>query len=206
MSFLTFGQSICTCFTRAINEDLPCIYEPATMRILLISTICLSLSIICSCKKASEVQPESIVPQATQTGSGLVYFKMDGKDYPGTYTAIAAQEEFIGGHTRMWISMKSLQRAHTKSIVLDCDSLTGIGTYRIGVKRGEFGVSVVDKSRSCDYFDLQQISNCSGWVKVTRADPKKRICSGTFELKTWPVTGLCDTIQISHGVFDLSEI
>jgi hypothetical protein len=175
------------------------------MRILLLPAL-LFLAILCaSCKKASEVQPESIVPLATQTGSGLVYFKMDGKDFPGTYTANAAQEEFLG-HTRMWIGMKSNQRAHTKSIVLDCDSLTGIGVYQIGVKRGDFGVSVVDKSRPCDYFDLQKIKNCSGWVRVTRADTKRRICSGTFELKTWPVSGSCDTIKITNGVFDLSEI
>jgi hypothetical protein len=175
------------------------------MRILLLPAL-LFLAILCaSCKKASEVQPESIVPQATQTGSGLVYFKMDGKDFPGTYTAIAAQEEFLG-HTRMWISMKSLQRAHTKSVVLDCDSLTGIGTYKVGVKRGQFFPVVVDKSKSCMYFDDYSKGFSSGWVKVTRADPKRRICSGTFELKVWNENLGCDTIKITNGVFDLSEI
>lgn len=205
MSFLTFGQSICTCFTRAINEDLPCIYEPATMRILLISTICLSLSIICSCKKASEVQPESIVPQATQTGSGLVYFKMDGKDYPGTYAGLAAQEVYVG-YSTMWLSLSSNQRAFSRDIVLNCDSLTGPGIYRVGIGKGEFLPIVVDRTKPCHFNDNLLSGNYSGWVKITKADTLNRICSGSFEIKVWSNNPDCDTIRVSSGIFDLSEI
>lgn len=158
-----------------------------------------------SCKKASEVQPESHVPEATQTGRGVLYFKMDGKDYPNTYWGGIRLYDY-GPSPAIRISAHSNQAGKSKSVILDCDSISGPGIYRIGVKMGQFYPRVVDKARPCRYDEEQRWVNSSGWVHISRLDRKAGICSGTFEVKVWNKGDVCDTIRITHGVFDLSGV
>lgn len=186
------------------HNIIPTQYRPRTMRIFLFATLLFTAFVAGSCKKCSDIQPESHIPKESQTGAYVVYFKIDGKDYPGTYSAWAAQEEF-GDHTRMRLDFTSAQKSQTKSFVLDCDSVRGKGIYKVGLNRGEFAPYVVDRSRTCLFFDDLRKGNCSGWVKVTRADTKDRICSGTFEFKVWTDDVSCDTIRITNGVFDIRE-
>lgn len=160
---------------------------------------------LAACKKASEVQPESQVPEATQTGRGILYFKMDGKDYPNTYWGGISLND-CGPFPAMRFSARSYQAAKNKSVILECDSVSGPGMYAIGVKMGQFYPRVVDKASPCRNDEELRWLNSSGWVHISRLDRKAGICSGTFEVKIWNKGGVCDTVRITHGVFDVRGV
>jgi hypothetical protein len=175
------------------------------MRFHLLPALTLLL-LLTQCKK-TEVLPQDQLPPATQTGQGTFGCLLNDK--PWTPSGYTGRPNFVtiydGGYAGGALQLKCTRYTSGstfQSFTIGVANVKQTGTYTFGTT-GLNGIGYFDTSldAACS---IQRYSNPgaykAGQLTITRFDLANHIIAGTFKF-TVHQPG-CDTLKVTHGRFD----